>query len=154
MARETTKKVQSQKKQARENDYLSDKQVEQLKETLLRAQEEINNKQISRDDYCLDKNELSDPLDEASVNVQTSHELRFRNREIFYLKKIGKSLMRIEQGTYGLCDDCGIEIGHERLVARPTAELCISCKEESELTEKNNIFQKKSKSLGKTLQEI
>lgn len=138
----------------RENDYLTDAQIEELKSNLLTAKEEISNKKLNQGDYCLDRNELSDPLDEASVNVQTSNELRFRNRELFYLKKITKSLLKIEQGTYGLCDDCGIEIGFERLNARPTAELCINCKEESELTEKSNFFQKKSKSLGKTLQEI
>lgn len=138
----------------RENDYLSDKQVNKLKEQLLNAKEEIANKKLDQGHYCLDRNELSDPLDEASINVQTSHELRFRNRELFYLKKITKSLMRMDEGIYGLCDDCGVEIGFERLMARPTAELCINCKEESEITEKNNFFQKKSKSLGKTLQEI
>ncbi len=138
----------------RENEYLTDKQINELKEHLMASKEEIVNKQINQGDYCLDRNELSDPLDEASINVQTSHQLRFRNRELFYLKKISKSLMKLDDGTYGLCEDCGVEIGFERLMARPTAELCISCKEESELTEKNNVFHKRSKSLGKTLSEI
>lgn len=139
---------------SRENSYLTDKQIKHLKDTLLKAKEDIMNRQSAQEDYCLDKNELSDPLDEASINVQTSHQLRFRNRELFYLKKINQSLHRIEAGTYGLCEECGIEIGNDRLVARPTAEMCINCKEESELSEKNNFYSKKSKSLGKTLQEI
>ena len=138
----------------RENSHLTDAQLDKLKAKLLRTKEEINNKELDQNDFCLDKNELSDPLDEASVNTQTSHELRFRNREVFYLKKINKSLQRVEDETYGLCDECDAQISYERLDARPTAELCISCKEESEMTEKNNFFQKKSKSLGKTLHEL
>lgn len=139
---------------ARENAYLTDKQVDELKNILLAEKERILNKDHDPQRYSLDKNELADPLDEASINIQASQELRFRNRESFYLKKINKSLAGIERGEYGLCEDCGIEIGFERLMARPTAELCITCKEEAEFNEKNNFFAKKSKSLGKTLQEM
>ncbi len=138
----------------RENNYLNKKQVETLKDCLLSEKEKILNKQTADDSFCLDKNELSDVVDEASVNIQTSQALRFRNREVFYLKKINKALDLITNGTYGLCDDCGEEIGYERLMARLTAELCINCKEERESEENNNFFQKRSKSLGKTLQEI
>ena len=98
--------------------------------------------------------ELSDVLDEANVNIQAARELRFRNREIFYLKKINKTLDRIEQKSYGFCEDCDGPIAFERLIARPTAELCIGCKEESELSEKNNFYQNKSKSYGHTISEM
>ena len=138
----------------RENAYLTDKQVDELKNILLAEKERLLNKDHDPQRFSLDKNELADPLDEASINIQASQELRFRNRESFYLKKINKSLTGIERGEYGLCEDCGIEIGFERLMARPTAELCITCKEEAEFNEKNNFFAKKSKSLGKTLQEM
>src|SRR5690606_3992638 len=102
----------------------------------------------------LDKNELADPLDEASINVQTSQELRFRNRKMLYLKKINKTLRKIEEGIYGLCQDCDVEIGFDRLMARPTADMCIGCKEESEMTERNNFHMKRSKSLGHSLQDM
>jgi len=138
----------------RENDYLSDDQVNDLKNVLLAEKERILNKDHDPSRFSLDKNELADPLDEASINIQASQELRFRNRESFYLKKINKSLSAIERGEYGLCEDCGSEVSFERLMARPTAELCITCKEEAEFNEKNNFFAKKSKSLGKTLQEL
>ncbi|WP_372655028.1 TraR/DksA family transcriptional regulator [Halobacteriovorax sp.] len=138
----------------RENSYLSDKQIGKLKDTLLAEKERIYNKSQNSESYCLDKNELSDPVDEASVNVQTSQEIRFRNRDIFYLKKINKALTKIEDGVYGLCQECDAEINFERLMARTTAELCIGCKEEAELSEKNNFIQRKSKSLGKTLSEL
>lgn len=137
----------------RENAYLTDKQITVLKDKLLAEKERITNKKLEEENYQLDKNELSDPLDEASVNTQTSHDIRFINRENFYLKKIGKSLDAINRGVYGLCEECDAEIGFERLNARLTAELCIGCKEEAEMAENNNYFEKKSKSLGRALHE-
>ena len=139
---------------ARANSYLSDDQIKALKDKLLADKERILNKNAEKDQYCMDKSELADPVDEASINAQTSQEIRFRNRENFYLKKINKTLNKMESGDYGLCDECDIEIGFERLMARPTAELCIACKEESEHVENNNAFMRRSKSLGKTIAEI
>ncbi len=137
----------------RENAYLSDKHIAILKDKLLSEKERIANKKLEQESYQLDRNELSDPLDEASVNTQTSHDIRFINRENFYLKKINKSLDAINRGTYGLCEECDAEIGFERLNARLTAELCIACKEEAEMAENNNFFDKKSKSLGRALHD-
>jgi len=137
----------------RENAYLSDKQIAILKDKLLAEKERISNKKLEQEKYQLDKNELSDPLDEASVNTQTSHDIRFINRENFFLKKVNKSLDAINRGTYGLCEECDAEIGFERLSARLTAELCIACKEEAEMAENNNFFDKKSKSLGRALHD-
>lgn len=137
----------------RENAYLTDKQIATLKDKLLAEKERIANKKLEEEKYQLDKNELADPLDEASVNTQTSHDIRFINRENFYLKKINKSLDAINRGVYGLCEECDGEIGFERLNARLTAELCIGCKEEAEMAENNNVFEKRSKSLGRALHE-
>jgi DnaK suppressor protein len=137
----------------RENAYLNDKHIEKIKRVLLSEKEKILGKKRDEESFHLDRNELSDPNDEASMNQLASQELRFRNREEFYLKKINKSLSAVERGVYGLCDDCGVEIGFERLMARPTAEMCITCKEEAELTERSNFFLKKSKSLGKNFNE-
>jgi DnaK suppressor protein len=138
----------------RANSYLSDDQIETIKDKLLANQEMIRNKHGQKDQYCMDKSELADPVDEASINTQTSNAIRMRNRELFLLKKINKALMKIEKGEYGLCTECDSEINFERLVARTVAELCISCKEETEMEEKSNVFMKRSKSLGKTIAEI
>lgn len=137
----------------RENAYLTDKQIATLTDNLLSEKERISNKKLEGEKYQLDRNELADPLDEASINTQTSHDIRFINRENFYLKKINKSLEAINRGVYGLCEECDGEIGFERLNARLTAELCISCKEEAEMAENSNFFEKKSKSLGRALHE-
>lgn len=140
----------------RENAYLSDKQITALREKLLADKERIlNNENFKNPEHGhLSKDELFDPLDEASINIQVANDLRFRNRENFYLKKIHKSLKKLDDGSLGICEDCGAEISFERLQARPTAELCIGCKEEAEMSEKHNMYQRRSKSLGKTLSEI
>lgn len=143
-----------QGQQSRFNDHLSDKQISNLKTMLLAEKERILNKDTDQAHFHLDKNELSDPVDEASVNLQAATELRFRNRENFYLKKIDKALDKITTDEYGLCSECDAQITFERLNARPTAELCINCKEEQESIEKSSIFGKRSKSLGKTMSEL
>ena len=103
---------------------------------------------------AMEKDELRDPVDEANSNIQASHELRMKNRELFYYKKLNQTKGRIEKGTIGICKECDGEISFERIMARPTAEMCITCKEESEMAEQNNFFDRKSKSLGKTLDEL
>lgn len=137
----------------RENCYLNPDQLNVLTNILLSEQEKLKFKDKDHENFCLEKEDLADVLDEANANIQASQELRFRNREIFYFRKIKQSLDSIQRGTYGLCENCGNEITFERLRARPTAALCISCKEESEMAERSNIHQRKSKSQGKTLQE-
>lgn len=136
------------------NQFLNQTKLNMILTKLIEEREKILQTENDTNRYCLDKNELADPLDEAAINIQASQELRMRNRTVFYLKKINKSIDRIMAGNYGECEECEGEISFERLLARPTAELCINCKEEAELNEKNNIFGKKSKSLGKALHDI
>ena len=77
-----------------------------------------------------------DPSDRASQEEEFSLELRTRDRERKLIKKIESTLERIDQGEYGFCDACGIEIGIRRLEARPTASLCVDCKTLDEIKEK------------------
>ncbi|MCK6262366.1 RNA polymerase-binding protein DksA [Vibrio sp. ZSDE26] len=77
-----------------------------------------------------------DPVDRASQEEEFSLELRNRDRERRLIKKIEKTLNKIEEDDYGFCESCGIEIGIRRLEARPTADLCIDCKTLSEIKEK------------------
>ena len=77
-----------------------------------------------------------DPADRASQEEEFSLELRTRDRERKLIKKIEKTLARLEEGDYGFCDGCGVEIGIRRLEARPTATLCIDCKTLAEIKEK------------------
>ncbi|MDX1604668.1 MAG: RNA polymerase-binding protein DksA [Candidatus Competibacterales bacterium] len=79
---------------------------------------------------------LPDPNDRASQEEEFSLELRTRDRESKLLRKIDKTLRRLDNDDYGYCDSCGEEIGLRRLEARPTAELCIECKELEEKRER------------------
>lgn len=83
-----------------------------------------------------DQAELPDEVDLASTEAGQSLNLRLRDRELVLLKKIDKTLQKIEEGTFGVCERCGEEIGSKRLEARPVAEMCIRCKEELEKLEK------------------
>ncbi|EAS43379.1 RNA polymerase-binding transcription factor DksA [Photobacterium profundum] len=77
-----------------------------------------------------------DPVDRAAQEEEFSLELRNRDRERKLIKKIEKTLQRIEDDDFGFCDSCGVEIGIRRLEARPTADLCIDCKTLAEIKEK------------------
>lgn len=77
-----------------------------------------------------------DPNDRASQESEFSMELRTRDRERKLLKKINEALDLLDEGEYGFCESCGVEIGVRRLEARPTATLCIDCKTLDEIREK------------------
>ena len=77
-----------------------------------------------------------DPSDRATQEEEFSRELRTRDRERKLIRKIDKTLIRIEDDDYGFCDQCGIDIGIRRLEARPTAELCVDCKTLDEIRER------------------
>lgn len=80
-----------------------------------------------------------DPNDRASQESEFAMELRARDRERKLLKKIGEALDLIDDGEYGFCESCGVEIGIRRLEARPTATLCIDCKTLDEIREKQRV---------------
>ena len=77
-----------------------------------------------------------DPNDRATQESEFTMELRTRDRERKLIKKIDESLQDLENGEYGYCEECGIEIGVKRLEARPTATLCIDCKSLDEIRER------------------
>ncbi|KAB2308315.1 RNA polymerase-binding protein DksA [Betaproteobacteria bacterium SCN2] len=79
---------------------------------------------------------FADPNDRATQESDMALELRNRDRERKLIKKIDETMAKIDAGDYGYCDSCGVEIGIERLQARPTASLCIDCKTLEEIKEK------------------
>ena len=79
---------------------------------------------------------LPDPNDRATQEEEFSLELRARDRERKLIRKIDEALKSIDDGEYGYCEACGVEIGIRRLEARPTATLCIDCKTLAEIKEK------------------
>lgn len=78
----------------------------------------------------------ADPADRASQEEEFAIVLRTRDRERKLIRKIDQAMDRIQKQDYGYCDECGVEIGLRRLEVRPTATLCIDCKEIDEVREK------------------
>jgi DnaK suppressor protein len=79
-----------------------------------------------------------DPADRATQEEEFSLELRTRDRERKLIKKIDKTIDLIDADDYGFCEACGVEIGIQRLEARPTATQCIDCKTLDEIKEKQH----------------
>ncbi len=75
---------------------------------------------------CPDENEYASRLSEQSLNVA------LREREAHAVREIRESLARLDSPDFGVCDDCGEEIGLARLLARPTAFLCVRCQADAE----------------------
>ena len=87
-----------------------------------------------------------DEVDLVSAEKDNQMDLRLKARNAIYLKKVRKSLQKIEDGTFGECENCGVEITFNRLSARPTAALCIQCKEAEE-KEENQLIHKNRNSV-------
>lgn len=108
----------------------------------------LYNDRILRDDFEVNIDDRPDEVDQATSDTEQSMRMRLRNREMLYLKKIEEALERIEQGTFGECDTCGEDIEPRRLEARPTATLCVGCKEDEERKEIGSANGRKHKSMG------
>ena len=95
--------------------------------------EEAQQKGDSTLEEMTDSNEVfADPADRATAESDRSFTLRIRDRERRLIRKIQSALQRIEDGSYGICEECGEEIGVPRLKARPVTRLCINCKAKQE----------------------
>jgi len=83
-----------------------------------------------------DNSTSADIVDQASSYTEKNVEMRAINRQIKLISKIDSALKRIQDGTYGFCDDTGDPIGLKRLMARPVATLSIAAQEKHEKEEK------------------
>lgn len=92
-------------------------------------------KAANQGDLNVIEDELYDTVDRSSVETDRNFTLRLLDRDRKLIKKIDDALARLENGEFGLCDECGCEISVERLKARPVANLCIECKEAQERKE-------------------
>ncbi len=122
---------------AADEEYMNDAQMNHFR-LLLKAWRDQLREEVDRTVSHM-KDEAAnfpDPVDRAAQEEEFSLELRTRDRERKLIKKIEKTLKRIEEDDFGFCDSCGIEIGIRRLEARPTADLCIDCKTMAEIKEK------------------
>jgi len=117
--------------------YMSKKQLNHFEIVLLTWKSQLE-QEASKTVNHMQKESINyaDPNDRASQESDFGLELRTRDRERKLLKKIQQSLHRIENGSYGYCEETGDEIGLKRLEARPVATLCLEAQERREITEK------------------
>lgn len=113
---------------------MNKKQYDELKNQLLSMKEAILNGSIltQRDDLHVSSDDLADEADLANSVVEQQVSFNMRQRELDKLRQIDEALHRIENGTYGECEDCGEPIGFKRLKNQPFTELCITHAEEAE----------------------
>ncbi len=118
-------------------EYMNPKQREHFRKVLLAWKDELL-QEISRTVHTMQDETANhpDPNDRASQETDMSLELRNRERERKLIKKIEEAISKIDADDYGYCENCGVEIGVQRLEARPTATLCIDCKTLDEIREK------------------
>ena len=117
---------------------LKKKDLKRFREILHEKKEEIlkNAKRTLNEDMTLDSDDMPDEMDLASSEYLQSFTFRLRGREKTFLKKIDHALAKIDEGTFGICEECGEPISLKRLEARPETTLCIRCKEDQERIEK------------------
>ena len=85
----------------------------------------------------LDDNSTSaDIVDQASSYTEKNVEMRAINRQMKLISKIDAAIKKIQEGTYGFCEETAEPIGLKRLMARPIANLCIAAQEKHEKDEK------------------
>ena len=77
-----------------------------------------------------------DPTDRATLESDRNFTLRIRDRERRLIGKIRDALERLDNGTFGICEECEEEISDERLMARPVTTSCINCKKNQENQER------------------
>ena len=118
------------------DDYMNADQMEFFKERLLQMQQELISNADATTNHLQEQEATPDPADRATLEEEYAPELRTRDRERKLLQKIQSTLKKIEDGSYGYCEDTGEPIGVKRLLARPTATLTVEAQERRERMKK------------------
>ena len=117
--------------------YMNDVQLAYFRAKLVRLKLEIQSNAVDTTEHLReDTVVVPDPADRATIEEEHALELRTRDRERKLLKKIEQSIMRVDAGDYGYCDETGESIGVGRLLARPTATLSLEAQQRRELKQK------------------
>jgi DnaK suppressor protein len=111
------------------DDYMSSPQLAFFRALLLRERDTLLESAHRTTLHLQEFESTPDPSDRASLEEDHTLELRVRDRERKLLHKIDEALVRIDNGSYGWCEDTGEPIGIPRLLARPTATLSVEAQE-------------------------
>jgi len=124
-------------KPKRGEEYMSDAQLQHFRKILSAWKRELMY-EVDRTVHHMQDEAANfpDPNDRATQESEFGLELRTRDRERKLLRKIDSALARIDEGSYGFCEETGEEIGLKRLEARPVATLCLEAQERRELAER------------------
>ncbi|MDR3568893.1 MAG: RNA polymerase-binding protein DksA [Syntrophobacteraceae bacterium] len=108
-----------------------------FKDLLLKRLDELYSKAAeTAADLTGNEENFADPADRATAESDRNFLLTIRERERKLVIKIREALQKIEEGNFGECEECGDDIGIERLKARPVTSLCIECKRRQEASER------------------
>ena len=130
-------KISKTYKPTQKEKFMNAKMKEYFKQKLLKWKSELlkeSNQTLSN--LQSDNEAKPDITDRASEEIDRSFELRTRDRERKLINKINSALQRIEDGSYGYCEETGEPIGLKRLEARPVATLSLEAQEIHEKAEK------------------
>lgn len=119
-------------------EFMSPQQLEYFKKKLINWRDQILQDCSETMTNMLDNRGEPDLIDAASKEADYKLTLRARNREFKLLKKIDEAISRIDNGTYGYCEETGEPIGIKRLDARPIATLSIEAQEKHEREERTH----------------
>ncbi len=129
--------------------------IKKIKNILLKQKEELE-KELSSQKSPISEQESSsfaDSSDLATHDTDLSNDLSVKQIKLRQYQEILESLDRIDDQDFGLCDDCGIEIGSKRLEVYPTTRFCIACQEEYEKKQKAKNLVDNIASPGKKAQK-
>jgi len=136
----TAVKLAANYKPTEKEEYMNPKQLQYFREKLENWRKELIEESRETIDHLKEENwHESDIADRASLETDAGVELRTRNRYLKLISKIDDALKRIDEGTYGYCEESGEEIGIKRLEARPIATMTIEAQERHEKLEKQYV---------------
>lgn len=118
-----------------DDDYMNDAQLDFFRQRLIHMREEVLQREMDVKERLHEREMFADPADRATAEEEHWLDLRLRERESLLLKKIDDALRRIEAKEYGYCEKTGDPIGIPRLLARPTATVCVDVKGQDERVE-------------------
>ena len=117
-------------------DYMNDAQLKFFRDMLTDMKRQLLENAGVTSEHLRENDMVPDPADRATIEEEHALELRTRDRERKLMKKIDQSLARIDDGSYGYCEETGDPIGLQRLLARPTATLSVEAQQHRELKQK------------------
>ena len=133
----TTAKLPKMYQPSENEEYMNSKQLEYFKQKLTVWRDElVEETRETIDNLQTEVRDVGDEAERATRETENSLELRTRDRYRKLINKINKTLIRLDEGDYGYCEETGEEIGLQRLEARPIATLCLDAQERWEIRQK------------------